>query len=56
MNDSQYYYHYEKWIHILSMYIVLEDVLLVQFYLHQFSRTPLKQGISILMVDETWSF
>ena len=43
-------------IHILSMYIVLEDVLLVQFYLHQFSRTPLKLGISILMVDETWSF
>ena len=43
-------------IHILSKYIVLEDVLLVQFYLHQFSRTPLKLGISILMVDETWSF
>lgn len=43
-------------MHILSMYIVLEDVLLVQFYLHQFSRTLLKLGISILMVDEAWSF
>ena len=43
-------------IHILSIYIVLDDVSLVPFYLDQFSRTPLKLGIFILMVDEAWSF
>ena len=43
-------------IHILSMCFVLENVSLVPFYLDQFSRTPLKLGIFILMVDEAWSF
>lgn len=33
-------------INTLSMYIALEDLLLMHFYLHQLSRTVLKLGHS----------